>query len=974
MGTLTALALAVTILGGSVAAAAGSSKLRVKLNGPVEVATASTVALRAKLSRHVGGARVTLESRTGGRWVGVQTHRPRRRLAHLTLRAPASAGFVVVRAVAQEGKRTIARSPAKTILVRGRETQPDERPVGEPVPGREPVRVDEGSVSYTVPLTTKLYDGSQIESVVAAGNPEEAVVTLASAASPPAVGGHVALGPAPGLPDGMFAEVLATQGSGGGVQMHLRRAAIDEVLEQVSIDFAGHVDPILVDENGAPVGEEGPIKASGRGVVLRGTAVFAGAPRGSALAGEAMFVCSGEGGIPREPADVWETGNPFPLELQIQNTEMTHVFDSGSIFPQRDPFVLVQLSGEAVASIGFEAKAGFECELSPQFRQNHRLKLRLPSIGPVPVSLYLEPALELDASGSGKIALSQRHHFAFTLKKSGFDPLEASRAYSRDPATLRLTADLSASLFAGGDLSLMVGGGVGNVKAEAGLAGAFGPEVTLEPAQTAGCVDVNASFEAALQARLELWVKRWDFELATLTVGKTRIVGPKCVFDTDVSDEVIGPSVGPPGPPAPFTRETNDDPGSGGHSEVAFPMGDGRWLAAERLADTAWRYVVLSESGAEMTSWNASYDPNSVVSAPDGTTFLMGLDRTGSDLLHLVRIAPGGASRKTKTFDPSPFAPGIQHLALSPSGRLFWLYSLPPGTTQGVAEVDVTTLQRISSKPLGFSNGGITPTPTELVVNSYASTVWRIPYGVFSPNDDSPYDFGQPSASPNSEHSDRLIAVGTDGTVADVGYFPYDCEERSVSRRGPDGMSWERKLGALLGAEEPAGCEIQDLDVLPDGQLVATLVADDGTYHLRIDRDGDANGLLKVGDDDVLVSTVVDAAGTAFTAYTRITECEPEDSQPNCADVRVARVSDSALQETAILGGPQQVIGAGSYMVGLPYLAIGKNQAMVSVFEQDRFSGDFCRRYCGALGTAQLRTAVMSATLGGRASRSWWGG
>jgi len=964
---LTGVAIVASLVYGGPAEAAGRGKVRVALRGPSKASAGSTVSLHTRLSHPVRGARVTLQSKSGARWVAAATRRPRGRSARLHLGVPTAGDRVVVRALVWRGEHTIARSRRKIIRVLPRvgpshPTQPGVQPAG-------PVRVREGAVSYTVPAGTLLYDSAQVGHAVAAGSPDEAFVTLAPGAPAPAVGGHVAIGPGPGLPDGMFAAVLAIETvEGGAWRLHLRRAAIDEVLDEVSVDFEGPVSPVLVDENGAPTGEGGLVSASRHGVVLKGSAVFEGAPVRSAGAAGSMFECSGDGGIPADPGDVWETGNPFPIELQIQNTRMTHVFDSGSLFPHRDPLVLIQLSGEAVASIGFKAKAGFTCELSPTFGRSHRLQLRLPNIGPVPVSLYLEPTLEFGVSASGKIGLSQRHYFAFTLEKNGFDPLEFSKAYSRDPAVLGLGADLSGSLFAGGDLSLMVGGGVGSANALAGLAGAFGPEVTLEPAQQLGCVDVNAAFRASLEARLELWVKRWNLELATLTVGKTRIAGPKCVFDADVPDETVGGPVGPAGPPTPFTRETHDFP---------YPMGDGRWLIPEHLGGTAWRYVVVSETGEELSGWDAGYEPLSVVSAPDGTTYLMALDPSGSDLLNLVRISPGGASRKTKMYEPSSFAPGIQRLALSPSGRLFWLYSLPPGTHQGVAEVDTTTLQRISSKPLGFSNGGITPTPTGLTINNYASAVWRIPYGAFTPNDDSPFDFGAASVSPNTESSDRLMAVGLDGTIGDVGYFPYDCADRSVSWRGPDGTSWERKLGQLLGAEEPPGCEIQDLDVLPDGQLVATLLADDGVYQLRIARDGSSSGLLKVGGDDALASTVIDASGTAFTAYTQITNCEPEASDPYCAEVRVARVSDDGtLLEPAILDGPQQVVGAGTFLVGQPYLAVGKGQVMVRVVEGERLSSDFCRRSCGPGGTpvSQLRTTLVPATPSGRASFSWWGG
>lgn len=92
-------------------------------------------------------------------------------------------------------------------------------------------------------------------------------------------------------------------------------------------------------------------------------------------------------------------------------TDVKHQFDAGSFFPSRAPFLLLQFSGDFVATIGFEAKLGFECELSDWFRRNHRIKIPIRNIGPVPVDIYLEPTLKFSVSATGDLHVSRRHYF-----------------------------------------------------------------------------------------------------------------------------------------------------------------------------------------------------------------------------------------------------------------------------------------------------------------------------------------------------------------------------------------------------------------------------------------------------------------------------------------------------------------------------------------------------------------------------------
>ena len=142
--------------------------------------------------------------------------------------------------------------------------------------------------------------------------------------------------------------------------------------------------------------------------------------------------------------------------------------------------------------MGFEPKAAFKCALSPAFRRNHRLSFRIGTIGPVPVSINLEPTLEFEVSASGGVSFSQKHRFSITLEESGFAPPDFRLAHSTDAPGVSLDSKLEASLFVGGDLSVMAGGGYKSANAQAGAFGAFGPEVSLAIDQDrAECVDIR---------------------------------------------------------------------------------------------------------------------------------------------------------------------------------------------------------------------------------------------------------------------------------------------------------------------------------------------------------------------------------------------------------------------------------------------------------------------------------------------------
>jgi hypothetical protein len=463
-----------------------------------------TVVVRGVVPRSVwrSGVRVRLEVQDKGKFVRALAAAPRRPRFRLRYVVPVSrASTLKLRVQVTRGTRVIASSPTRTIVF--------------------------GQTSYAkfkVPSSTREYRGSDVARVRPRATPGEAAVDFKSHENVPPAGGHVAIGPAPGLPDGMFAKVVSAKSDRDGrSQAVVQQAPISEVFPGIRYGFDGPITPRLVDASGNPVPHS---RARSGGIVIRGLA----GPR----AADDVFDCKSSG-AEKHASELWKTLRPMPLEVMIDNTHVLHSFDAGSAFPRRAPSLLFQFSGDATASIGFEAKTSFSCALSATYRKNHRFQFPIRNIGDVPVVAYLEPTLKFEVSASGQFQFVQKHYFAITLQKQGASPIRFSLARSADHTKPTLTASLDATMFVGGDLALLVGGSAGGFGAGAGLDGDFGPEIGLSTASTKpGCVSATARLKADLSVRLEIWTPAWDrqadLKLGSLTSAKWPLLGsPFCL-------------------------------------------------------------------------------------------------------------------------------------------------------------------------------------------------------------------------------------------------------------------------------------------------------------------------------------------------------------------------------------------------------------------------------------------------------------
>lgn len=490
------------------------------------------------------------------------------------------------------------------------------------------------------------------------------VINIPSGRPKPVIGGHVAVAPTENLPDGMFAKVEAVTNTAQGTLVELISAPVDEVFSEINIADQSTEPPQVVDEAGRPV------VAS----VSRANGVTAMATPASA------WSCKKDG-ILGGVTSFWDASGD-PITIRFENTRVFHHFSAGLF---KSPYLLLQFSGEAVVDIGYSAKlAGFSCELTPTFRRNHRLRISLPSVGGVPVSFNLEPALKFDVNVEGRLAVSQRHFFGVTLEQDGLSAPSFRLAKSANPPTFDMAFSGSVSLFAGGDLSFMFGGGYGTANAQAGVFGAFGPELKIE--QTAAkkeCIEANLRFIADLGVRLELWSKRWSPTVAKLTSSPARIYGPWCPpggvgpgsgGTTPTTPTVPGTT---PGGPPPATSATLRLPRISGPSGQHFtPTGTCPIALMRPGADDL---VVLEYLDGQLRGFSFGWETDESDGSFYNRTYVMGAVGPHTLQVRCTTLIPG--TNTVDTVNTFATSEPVTFTVDRPTGGLLsvWLTSHAPG-------------------------------------------------------------------------------------------------------------------------------------------------------------------------------------------------------------------------------------------------------------------------------------------------------
>jgi hypothetical protein len=914
----------------------------------------SLVVVRGRALHLMPSERLVVQRLRSSKWVSLRgAMKMRRRGFRFRWNPPAGADSATLRAVAinPHSGRLVARSRAVTIALRdkARNGGPRTPATSEQLAGEQKPPPEEHA-EYKIPADTRLYQASDITDVGEGTTEDQAIVTFAPGSAPPIVSGHVALAPAKFLPDGMFAKVLSVFEAGGQLTALLERASIDEVLSEVDFHYDGVVEPQLVDEEGNPV-------TSGRGAVtaIRSTATLAGAA--AAGGSHSAFECRTLSNVPLASEDSWDTELPFPIEVQFRNTHAIHNFDSGSLITGRQPSFLLQFSGEAVAKVGFTPKSAFRCALSTAFRQNHRLEFHVGTIGPVPVTIYLEPTLSFEVSASGGVSFEETHHFAITLERSGTSAPDFRLAHSTDPPEVKLESKLEASMFAGGDLSVMAGAAYKSVAAQAGIYGAFGPEVTLEITQDhPDCVELIGRLKADFGLRFELWVKRWDFQVASLSTEKKALADPICVFDHIPEVEGVPVDRGEI-PPQGFRF----DPQTEG-SYLTIPAADGWWLTGESISSETWRYEWVDPTGQPGTNWTMDGQPLDFARGSDGAIFATTLTPEAE-----VRLSRFGAEGPESSLlvQPNSFHLGIQRITGGPSGEL---YFLPNAGTSGTLRLDPLSLAETGGAEISGDNPGLVATNSGVVLMDADSKFQYSPYDAFDPGSSTESLEFPATHSPGGF---KQFSVGEGGAVADIDN-PYgdQCDEVETSERSVDGLSWTRPFTEFVGTEWEY-CEVKDIDTLPDGSVVYTVRIDNVLLIVTAEADGSPGGSVEIAPDGLNPTTVVDATGTVVTAFTRRFECPEAENGNLCSRAVVVGERDGALLWHHEVEGDRQTMMPFVGFVGRPYVTIGDGQVGVQFYDvpPNSCGSDNCTPFDGR---GALQTFVEPVSIGLRPSFVWY--
>ena len=371
---------------------------------------------------------------------------------------------------------------------------------------------DGSGVSYSIPDGTTLVGPTEVVWAAPGATADEARVVVGNGRRH-TIGDRLAIASSDEFPDGMFAEVIAVDTTTPPT-LTVMRVAVSEVLDNLTVEFAG---PVSLDTStwASPVGAE----------------------QRRSMSIDKRFLRCEEQGFEKPAAELF-TELTTPITVDFEHLKSYFAAET-TLFAA--PWMVLQLNGEAVASVGVTATTGFTCEVDPAVRQQHRLSYTIGAVAGIPVTFHLEPAFEFAISASGHLGFSQRHYFGISVAKTGFQPLDVDPVHSRDDAEVEWNAAIGASAFAGGSLSLMFGGGYRSARAEAGVYGDFG--VGVEANVSAGgagasvCARFSAQFEAELGVRLDLLDTRWESDLGSASgplvdLGEFCLGGPTTTTTT----------------------------------------------------------------------------------------------------------------------------------------------------------------------------------------------------------------------------------------------------------------------------------------------------------------------------------------------------------------------------------------------------------------------------------------------------------
>lgn len=736
-----------------------------------------------------------------------------------------------------------------------------------------------------IPASTRiLADGDVVSATPGAAEATVKVVIRDGVAAPPP-GGSVIIPVSEEFPDGMLAEVAETTTNADGTTTVLvRPGALAEALPDTIIEQ----DQDLNFESAALAAEGSTGRAQGsmaRVTADNGVAALA-------LPAQALD-CQRTTGEDADPGDLFESGNPLPISVTFSAWHWSQYFDPGSIFPSRAPALTIQLSGQADISASLNAvSGGFSCELTAQWRREHRLSVRIGTVPgtPLPVTFNLEPGLKFEVDASAGVTFTQHRYWAYTIYKYDDNPLIARRAGSADPATASASGKVTISAEAFADLSVMTGGGFRTANAQAGLYGTIGPfiDLTVE-ASTADanvCISVEGGLKSTFGLRLELWAKRWNLELADVTWVKANLF-QQCV------------------PPRPYTDISPVS--SAAEATQMLPLPDGSHAVAlfDPTVDRSW-LVRLRPNDALGSGFSFSGQIADLTAGPDSTVYALTPEAGGGNAIRA--ISPDGTTRVLRRYNDRVPA----SCSVTPARRIEYvndsLYVVAFGEPEHLCDNRVdrvnlngdliesdpdSPLWRIRSSALEGSPAGFMA-----LMRNWCSTCAEIALINSVTNSEPPFSFSLGDGPDKFTITDPF----KDGSwFVHAGVANNECG--TFFRAGPKGLLWTH----AAAWDDQSTCYVKDVAALGDGRAVAVVSASTGLQLVEFDEAGNRS-LLELlpyseGYRDRPLLAADDSGGFVLVVG-RSKDCSVDSWTVSCVELVVNVYNpDGTLKSGSRIGG-----------------------------------------------------------------------
>jgi hypothetical protein len=305
-------------------------------------------------------------------------------------------------------------------------------------------------------------------------------VTLAAAATPPAVGQQYLLKPGAAVfPSGLAGTVTAANTTAGTITV--TPAPLDATAASATAVFTGPLGNASAHAGAAYAGPSVP--AAG----LTSEIDF-----GKIDASE--LACSGP-----DPKNL-VSGS---VSLTLTNVEAHVEVDAGSLFSQ--PFIDVWLSYQPELAVNLTAEADVKCSLPPAW-QNANKKLFF--LGDTGATIAVAPDASISLSASGTVSFSQHSYRLIGFESNPDGSISKLHGESSDPAAVHVSGEIKAEAYGGVQVQVGMLDVIGVGTSVGG--GVAGTVTSPWPPQV--CLSAFPYLRGTLYAYLNNWVKEWKLQ------------------------------------------------------------------------------------------------------------------------------------------------------------------------------------------------------------------------------------------------------------------------------------------------------------------------------------------------------------------------------------------------------------------------------------------------------------------------------